>query len=106
METKFLSTLDSIGHMRDMQKDTQALLETIVAWDEYGESGWGLFSNESMFASRSNSSHSTSKSAPDSWTNLLPQCYAEDPEAAVEKRFGSDCSAAEIGLPKRKIVFH
>jgi hypothetical protein len=106
MEQKFVPTLDFIGHMGNIQMDVKALLETIGAWDDYGKSGWGPFGNESIFASRSDSSHSTSKSAHDSWTNLLPKYYTAELEAAVEKRFDSDYSIAEFGLPKRKIVFH
>jgi hypothetical protein len=106
MEHKFLSTLDFVGHMGDIQRDVQALLESIGAWEEYGKSGWGSFGNESIFASRSDSSHSTSQSAHDSWTNLLPKYYSAELEAAVEQRYDSDYSTAEFGLPKRKIVFH
>lgn len=106
MEQKFVSTLDFIGHMGDIQMHVKALLETIGAWDDYGKSGWGPFNNESIFASRSDSSHSTSKSAHDSWNNLLPRYYTAELEAAVEQRYDSDYSTAEFGLPKRKIVFH
>jgi hypothetical protein len=107
MEEKFVSTLDFIGHMGDnIEMDVKALLESIGAWDDYGKSGWGPFGNESIFASRSDSSHSTSKSTHDSWTNLLPKYYTAELETAVEERFDSDYSTAEFGLPKRKIVFH
>jgi hypothetical protein len=107
MEKKFLSTLDFIGHMGDIQMDVKELLETIGAWDDYGRSGWGPYGNESVFGSpRSQSAHPTSKSTDDSWTNLLPSYYTAELEAAVEKRFDSDYSTAEFGLPKRKIVFH
>ena len=105
MERKFLSTLDVIGHMGTIHNDVQALLERIGAWDDYGTSGWGPFGNESIFASRSDSSHSTSKSTHDSWTHLLPKYYTPELEAAVETRFDSDYRTAEFGLPKRKIVF-
>jgi hypothetical protein len=104
MEQKFISTLDFIGHMGNIEMDVKALLESVGAWDDYGKSGWGPFGNESIFASRSDSSHSTSKSTHDSWTNLLPKYYTAELETAVEERFDSDYSTFD--LPKRKIVFH
>jgi hypothetical protein len=51
LETNFLSTLDFIGHIEDIRKDVQALLETIGAWNEHGKYRWGL-GNESIFTSR------------------------------------------------------
>jgi hypothetical protein len=103
IDEKFVPTLDFIGHMGDIGMDAKALLESIGAWDDYGKSSWGPFGNESIFASRSDSSHSTSKSTLDSWTNLLPKYYTAELETAVEERFDSDYS--RFGLPKRKIVF-
>ena len=77
MERKFLSTLNVIGHMGAIQTDVQALLERIGAWDKYGKSGWGPFGNESIFASRSDSSHSTNKvhmiCVPTSCQRTIPQ---------------------------------
>ena len=105
---KFVPTLDFIGHMGPtIATDVKVLLERIGAWEDYGKSGWGPYGNESIFASRNDSSasHATSKSAKDSWNHLLPKYFTPEVEAAVEERYDVDYNTPEFELPLRKIDF-
>ena len=48
MEPKYYPYLNFVGHYATIQEDTQRLLEKISAWD-YGSSGWGKSSKQSIF---------------------------------------------------------
>lgn len=48
IDEKFHSKLDFVLRYETVQDDAKRLLEKIGAWDEYGQSGWGQFGNETF----------------------------------------------------------
>ena len=84
MEDQYWSLIDFVGHFETMQDDTKRLLQRIHAWDDHGVTGWGPYSNWSIFERPKQ--HSSTKLVVHStdankqfwwWTPLLEQHVEE-----------------------------
>jgi hypothetical protein len=54
MERKYWPTINFVGHFERLEDDAKRLLQTIGAWDEYGQSGWGPNGDLSIFKKSTN----------------------------------------------------
>ena len=102
LDPKFLSLIDFIGTMDQLQEDSKRLLQQIGAWAEFGSSGWGTDGTEPIFQSKSSVKHATSNSAAQAWKRLN-KYYTPELERAVEERFSQDYHL--YGIPRRAIEF-
>jgi hypothetical protein len=100
METKYLSTLDFVGHFDTIEEDTVRLLQQIGAYEEFGASGWGKYGNESIYHSTGTVTHASGKTA-----SLLATHYTIALEEEIDERFANDYNIPQFRLSKKKIVF-
>lgn len=86
VERKFLEKIDFIGHLKTAHEDAKLLLQHIGAWEEFGESGWGEYRNESFMQSLSTSGrrHVTSS------REHLAEYFTPELERIVEDMYASD----------------
>ena len=104
MDDKYIQLLDYVGHMDTIQQDAKELLEMLGTWEDFGQSGWGLYGNESIFQSTSAVSHATSDGATDSWSRLA-RYYTPEIERLVEKKYRYDYKTPEFHLVRKAIDF-
>lgn len=55
----FWQHINFVGKFDTLQEDTRRLLNRLEAWDEFGESGWGPYLNESIFSPATHARHET-----------------------------------------------
>mmetsp|Transcript_23510 Transcript_23510/g.55713 ORF Transcript_23510/g.55713 Transcript_23510/m.55713 type:complete len:378 (-) Transcript_23510:12-1145(-) len=58
ISTKNWKFINYVGHFETLQDDTKRMLERIGAYNKYGQNGWGIHGNESIFQQNS-ASHAT-----------------------------------------------
>jgi hypothetical protein len=59
MEASFWYTINFDGHLEMAGRDVRDFLECIVAWEDYGKTGWGRHGNTSIFATLHGVYHTT-----------------------------------------------
>jgi hypothetical protein len=57
---KWLPRMDFIGSFENIADDTEKLLKSLGAWENFGESGWGTNGSEAIFRGGKNRAHSGS----------------------------------------------
>jgi hypothetical protein len=100
METKYLSTLDFVGHFDTIEEDTVRLLQQIGAYEAFGALGWGKYGNESIYHSTGTVTHASGKTA-----SLLATHYTLALEEEIDERFANDYNVPQFGLSKKKIAY-
>jgi hypothetical protein len=92
MENKYWKYINFVGHMSNMKDDTEKLLKRLGAWDEYGQTGWGPYRNESIVqgSSPSSSSGSATQNHATGSSNKIHQWYNPENERLVEKFYADD----------------
>jgi hypothetical protein len=69
-----LSVIDFVGHMETIQQDAKRFLTRLGVWQEFGQSGWGVNGNESIFASKSHDvEHSATSNDATDMKSRLPK---------------------------------
>jgi len=97
LDAKFHGKLDFIGHLETAHEDARQLLEQIGAWEEYGQSGWGRYGNESFFESKSDV-----KNRNDAKDHRA-EYYTPELEKVVEAIYETDYLV--FSLPKTKVSY-
>jgi Sulfotransferase family len=59
MQAKYWPYINFVGHMESVTDDAKRLLKQIGAWEHYGQNGWGLSQNDSIFESNDAVLHKT-----------------------------------------------
>lgn len=101
MEPKYYNYLNFVGHFETAKQDARRLLEKVGAWDEYGQSGWGADSKETIFESVADVS-GRSKLAVDNTARAL-KYYTYWLERVVEKFYKYDYDNPVLNLTRKKI---
>jgi hypothetical protein len=94
-----LPVVDFVGHMETIQQDAKRLLTRLGVWQEFGQSGWGVHGNESIFASKSHVEHSTSNDMTD-MKSRLAKYYTPELEKKVEDMYAIDYSFFHLNMTK------
>ena len=94
MSPKYLKSLNFVGHMESLQQDAKALLHRIGAWEKFGRDGWGLYGNESIFASKSGVDHANNINL----TAFLLENLTADIEKELNERFAPDYNVKGFNL--------
>ena len=89
LEEKYLPSINFVGHTETAYDDAKRLLQQVGAWEKYGQSGWGIHGNESIFESTSNVIHKTSNDASESASRIY-KYYTPSIEAKLAERFKKD----------------
>eukprot|EP00934_Nitzschia_sp_Nitz4_P001711 Nitzschia sp. Nitz4//scaffold218_size35881//20646//21797//NITZ4_007795-RA/size35881-processed-gene-0.19-mRNA-1//-1//CDS//3329542283//1711//frame0 len=126
-------TINFVGHLETIGPDAHRLLMKLGVWEEFGQTGWGKYGNESLFESTTNVPHATLAKASssnhaeatnttqthkdtdtslsakdpsddDSWKQLS-QYYTPEIEAAVEERYARDYDLSILGMVRRKVIY-
>jgi len=100
VESKYLHTLDFVGHLETAETDARTVLKHIGAWEQYGKYGWGKYGNESIFASTSFVKHKTSLGTS---YERLKKHYTPEIENEIEDRFAEDYKRTAYGLQLKRI---
>jgi hypothetical protein len=87
-----------VGRFDYLALDTKRLLETLGAWTEYGESGWGKHHNESIFGESTGARHKT-----DAYGKLRRYYNSTEMEALVEEFYRSDYEHPMLNLTNKRI---
>ena len=84
MEPKYWRYINFIGKMENMAKDGEKLLKRVGAWEKYGRSGWGKFSNASMLDRPTGQNHISNSESKAHWH------YTPELERQVEQYYFQD----------------
>ncbi|CAJ1959390.1 unnamed protein product [Cylindrotheca closterium] len=62
IDAPFWQHINFVGKFDTLQSDTKKLLNRVGAWEDFGESGWGPNSNETIFSKATHARHETGAS--------------------------------------------
>ena len=83
IDSKYWKYINYMGKMENLAEDGTRLLKRLGndVWETYGQSGWGMYGNSSVFETRSQVSNANLE---------LLQWYTRETERLVEERFAKD----------------
>ena len=83
IDSKYWKYINYMGKMENLAEDGTRLLKRLGndVWETYGQSGWGMYGNSSVFETRSQVSNANLE---------LLQWYTRETERMVEERFAKD----------------
>lgn len=91
MDAKYWSRINFVGNLESAQQDSERLLKQIGAWEDIGQSGWGISGNDAIFTPTGNEYNSV-------WSAMAD--YSTTVDQLVEEYYDKDYKNDLLKFPK------